>query len=97
MSIDVQKDHEKMKVKLNQRVGHSAMKERYLADAKLWRRLPGESLRDFGQAIEDVYRRAYHGHPDIIEGNAIKSFLDKYGQSEDFRLAIKRIRIKTLQ
>uniref|UniRef100_K1QKN7 Uncharacterized protein n=1 Tax=Magallana gigas TaxID=29159 RepID=K1QKN7_MAGGI len=40
MSIAVQKDHEKLKVKLNQRFGLSAMKERYLADAKLWRRLP---------------------------------------------------------
>ena len=32
-----------------------------------------------------------------MEENAIKSFLDKCGQSEDFRLAVKRTRPKTLQ
>lgn len=46
--------------------------------------LPGESLRDFGNAIEDVYRRAYQGTPDIFEENAIKSFLDKCGQLRNF-------------
>lgn len=97
MPIAVQKDYEQLKEKLNQRFGHSAMKERYLADAKLRGRLPGESLRDFGQAIEDIYQRAYPGNPDIVEGNAIKSFLDKCGQSEEFRLAVKRTRPRTLQ
>lgn len=56
-----------------------------------------ESLQDFGQAIEDIYRRAFHGNQDMIEGNAIKSFLYKCGQSEDFRLAVKWIRTRTLQ
>uniref|UniRef100_K1QBS8 Uncharacterized protein n=1 Tax=Magallana gigas TaxID=29159 RepID=K1QBS8_MAGGI len=63
------------------------MKERYLADAKLKRRLPGESLRDFGQAIKDIYRRAYCGNPDIVDakeqseqssnGETFRSILDK--------------------
>lgn len=97
MPIAVQEDYEQLKEKLNQRFGHSAMKERYLADAKLRGRLPGESLRDFGQAIEDIYQRAYPGNPDIVEENAIKSFLDKCGQSEEFRLAVKRTRPRTLQ
>ena len=56
-----------------------------------------ESLRDFGQPLEDLYRRAYTENPDIVEENAIKAFLDKCGQSEDVRLAIKRTRSKTLQ
>jgi predicted metalloprotease len=54
-------------------------------------------LRDFGQPLEDLYRRAYTENPDIVEENAIKAFLDKCGQSEDVRLAIKRTRSKTLQ
>lgn len=48
------------------------MKEIYVAVAKLRRRLPGESLPDFGHAIEYIYRRAYCGNPDIVEDNAIK-------------------------
>lgn len=82
---------------MEQRFGHSAMKERYIADAKLRKRQSGESLRDFGQAIEELYRRAYPENSDIVEEKAIKSFLDKCGQSEDFRLAVKRTRPKTLQ
>ena len=44
-----------------------------------------------------MYRRTYPENPDIVEENAIKAFLDKCGQSEDFRLAVKRTRPKTLQ
>ena len=92
-----QKDYGRLKQKMEERFGHTAMKERYIADAKLRKRQPGESLRDFGQAIEDLYRRAYPDNPDIVEENAIKAFLDKCGQAEDFRLAVKRTRPKTLQ
>ncbi|VDI82731.1 Hypothetical predicted protein, partial [Mytilus galloprovincialis] len=46
---------------MNDRYGHATMKERYIADAKLRRRQPGESLRDFGQAIKDLYRRGCVG------------------------------------
>ena len=60
-----QKDYVRLKQKMEERDGHSAMKERYIADAKL-RRQPGESLRDFGQALEDLYRRAYPENPDIV-------------------------------
>ena len=56
--LAVQKDYEQLKQKMEQRFGHSAMKERYIADTKLRKRQSGESLRDFGQAIEDLYRRA---------------------------------------
>jgi predicted metalloprotease len=73
------------------------MKERYMAEAKLRKRQDGESLRDFGQALEDLYRRAYPANPDIVEENAITAFLDKCGQFEDFRLAVKRTSPKTLQ
>ena len=63
-----------------------------MAEAKLRKRQAGESLRDFGQALEDLYRRAYPENSDIVEENAMKAFLDKCGQSEDFRLAVKMTR-----
>lgn len=40
---------------------------------------------------------AYPGNSDIVEENAVKAFLDKCGQSEDFRMAVKRTRPKNLQ
>lgn len=64
-------------MKMEQRIGHSAMKERYIADAKIRKRQSEESLRDFGKAIEDLYRRAYPENPDIVEENANKSFFFK--------------------
>jgi hypothetical protein len=42
---------------MEERFGHTSMKERYMAEAKLRKRQAGESLRDFGQALEDLYRR----------------------------------------
>lgn len=97
LPLIIQRDYGRLKQKMEERFGHTAMKERYIADAKLRKRQNGESLRDFGQAIEDLYRRAYPDNPDIVEENAIKAFLDKCGQSEDFRLAVKRSRPKSLQ
>jgi len=97
MPLIIQRDFDRLKQKMEERFGHTAMKEKYVTEAKLRKRQPSESLRDFGQAIEDLYRRAYPSNSEIVEENAIKSFLDKCGQSEDFRLAVKRMRPKTLQ
>ena len=97
MLLVIQQYYNRLKQKMEERFGHSAMKERYVTEAKLRKRQPCESLRDFGQAIEDLYRRAYPGNPEIVEENSIKVFLDKCGQSEDFRLAAKRTRPRTLQ
>ena len=97
MPLIVQRDYFRLKEKMEVRFGHSALKERFVTEAKLRKRQPNESLRDFGQAIEDLYRRAYPDNPEIVEENSIKSFLDKCGQSEEFRLAVKRTRPKTLQ
>ena len=93
----IQREYNRLKQKMEKRFGHSAMKERYVTEAKLRKRQPCESLRDFGQAIADLYRRAYPGNPEIAEENSIKAFLHKCGQSEDFRLAVKRTRPRTLQ
>ena len=97
MLLVIQRYYNRLKQKMEERFGHSAMKERYVTEAKLRKRQPCESLRDFGQAIEDLYRRAYPGNPEIVEENSIKVFLDKCRQSEDFRLAAKRTRPRTLQ
>jgi hypothetical protein len=58
---------------MEERFGHTAMKERYMAEAKLRKRQAGESLRDFGQALEDLYRRVYPENLDIVEENAMKA------------------------
>ena len=97
LALVYQRSYDRLKQKMDERFGHTAMKEKYIAEAKLRTRKAGESLRDFGQALEDLYRRAYPENPDIVEENAIKAFLDKCGHSEDFRLAVKRTRPKTLQ
>ncbi len=97
MPLFIQHNYDRLIQKMDERFGHTAMKERYITEAKLRRRHPNEPLRDFGQAIEDLLRRAYPSNPEIVEENAIKSFLDKCGQSEDFRLSVKRLRPRTLQ
>lgn len=53
---------------------------------KLRKRELNESVRDFGQATEDLYRIAYPKNAEIVEENAIKAFLDICGQSEEFQL-----------
>ncbi|CAC5408221.1 unnamed protein product [Mytilus coruscus] len=95
MPLIIQRDCNRLKQKMEERFGHTAMKERYVTEAKLRKRQPEESRRDL--AIEDLYRRAYPGNPEIVEENSIKAFFDKCGQSEDFRLAVKRTRPNTLQ
>ncbi|CAC5403280.1 unnamed protein product [Mytilus coruscus] len=68
MPVIIQRDNNRLKQKMEERFGHTAMKE-----------------------------RAYPGNPEIVEENSIKAFLDECGQSEDFRLAVKRTRPNTLQ
>ncbi|CAC5404833.1 unnamed protein product [Mytilus coruscus] len=68
MPLIIQRDYNRLKQKMEEKFGHTAMKE-----------------------------RAYPGSPEIVEDNSIQAFLDKCGQSEDFRLAVKRTRPNTLQ
>ncbi|CAC5364625.1 unnamed protein product [Mytilus coruscus] len=79
------------------RFGHFNMKESYLVEAKLRKRKSGETFRDLGQSIEDLYRRAYPASLDTVQENSIKTFLDACGESEEFRLSVRRSRPKTLQ
>ena len=48
-----QGDYNRFKRKMEERFWNTAMKERYMAEAKLRKGQAGESLRDFGQALED--------------------------------------------
>ena len=82
---------------LDFRFGHKAMKESYVAEAKLRRKKGTESFRDFGQAIEDLYRRAYPENREHVQESSMKTFMDNCSDTEDFRLAVKRTRPKTLQ
>ena len=93
----VQNNYGRLKDKLNERFGHIAMRDRYIADAKIRKRLSGETFRDFGQALEDLYRRAYPENPDMVQECAIKSFLDKCSEDYEFRLNVKRAQPKDLQ
>ncbi|CAG2255554.1 unnamed protein product [Mytilus edulis] len=61
MPVIIQRDHNRLEGKMEERFGHTVMKERHVTEAKLRKRKPEESLRDFGQAIEDLFRRAYPG------------------------------------
>lgn len=89
-------DYNSLKTALNQRFGHTALKESYIAEAKLRRKKENETFRDFGQAIEDLYRRAFPDNRDFVTESSLKTFLDNCSSNEDFRLAVKRTRPKTL-
>ena len=55
-----------------------------------------ETFRDFGQAIQDLFRRAYPENREYVMESSLKTFLDNCSDSDDFRLAVKRTRPKTL-
>ena len=82
---------------MNNRFGHHAMKESYISEAKLRKKNQSESFRDFGQAVEDLYRRAYPNNREFVQESSMKTFMDNCSSNEDFRLAVKRMRPKTLQ
>ena len=43
------------------------MKDSFIPDAKLRRKRKDESCRDFGQVIEDLYRKAYPNSLAIVK------------------------------
>ena len=90
-------DYNQLVHQIDNRFGHKAMKESYVAEAKMRKKLKNESFRDFGQAIADLYRRAHPGNRDYVEEASLKTFLDNCSYEDDFRLAVKRTRPKTLQ
>ena len=97
LSDSERNDLESLITALDARFGHKAMKESYVAEAKLRRKKGTESFCDFGQAIEDLYRRAYPDNREHVQESSMKTFMDNCSDTEDFRLAVKRTRPKTLQ
>ncbi|PJE78029.1 hypothetical protein CI610_03041 [invertebrate metagenome] len=93
----VKQDWDTLKNKMDDRFGHRSMKESYVAEAKLRKRKTDESYRDFAQTMEDLYRRAYPNNREYVEESSLKTFLNNCHSSDNFRLAVKRMRPKTLQ
>lgn len=90
-------DYEELVKAMDNRFGHKAMKESYVAEAKLRRKKEGESYRDFAQCLEDLYRRAHPESREYVQECSLKTFLDNCSEMENFRLAVRRTRPKTLQ
>lgn len=82
---------------MDKRFGHRVMKESYIAEAKMRRKMKTESFRDFGQSIADLYRRAHPNNREYVEEASLKTFMDNCSDNEDFRLAVKRTRPANLQ
>lgn len=82
---------------MDNRFGHRVMKESYIAEAKMRRKIKTESFRDFGQSIADLYRRAHPNNREYVEEASLKTFMDNCSDNEDFRLAVKRTRPANLQ
>ena len=90
-------DWENLTTALDARFGHKAMKESYVAEANLRHKKGAELFRDFGQAMDDLYRRAYPDNREHVQQSSMKTFMDNCSDTEDVRLAVKRTRPKALK
>ena len=73
------------------------MRDSYITEAKLRRKKSDENFRDFGQAVESLFRGAYPESLDVIRENALTTFLENCSDSADFRVAVKCTKPQTLQ
>ena len=92
-----QSDLELLLARLEERFGPANLKDSFIADAKLRRKCKDESYREFGQVVEDLYRKAYPNNLDIVKEQSLQTFLDNCHESTDFRLTVKRTDPKTIQ
>lgn len=97
LTEEIRNSWTELKRAMENRFGHRVMKESYIAEVKMRRKRTNETFRDFGQAIEDLYRKAYPDNREYIKESSLKTFLDNCSEDSDFRYAVKRIRPKTLQ
>ena len=97
LPISEQSDLVLLLAKLEERFGPANMKDSFIADAKLRRKRKDESYREFGQVVEDLYRKAYPNNLDIVREQLLQTFLDNCHESTDFRLTVKRTDPKTIQ
>ncbi|VDI02626.1 Hypothetical predicted protein [Mytilus galloprovincialis] len=87
MPVIIQRDHNRLEGKMEERFGHTVMKERHVTEAKLRKRKPEESLRDFGQAIEDLFRRAYPGILRLYRRTLLTRSLTKLERRTSLRIS----------
>ena len=97
LPMNIQNDWYSLMTKLESRFGIANMKDRYVADAKLRRKHKNESFYEFGQELEDLFRKAYPDNLDFVQELALTTFLDNCSDFSDFRLSLKRTKPKTLQ
>ena len=97
LPLEVQSNWASLKAHMEERFGLFAMRDSYIAEAKLRRKKSDENFRDFGQAVESLFRRAYPGNMDVIRENALTTFLENCSNTADFRMAVKRTKPQTLQ
>ena len=97
LPLNQQNDFSVLLEKLEERFGPANMKDSFIADAKLRRKRKDETYREFGQVVEDLYRKAYPNNLDIVKEQSLITFLDNCHESTDFRLAVKRTNPKTTQ
>lgn len=77
-----------LKRAMENRFGHRVMKESYIVEVKMRRKRTNETFRDFGQAIEDLYRKAYPDNREYIKESSLKTFLDNCSEDSEFRYAV---------
>ena len=82
---------------MEERFGLLAMRDSYIAEAKLRSKKADGNFRDFGQAVESLFRRAYPKSLDVIRENALTTFLKIVAIRRTFRMAVKRTKPQTLQ
>ena len=97
LPLEVQSDWTSLKTHMEERFGQFAMRDSYKAEAKLRRKKSDENFRDFGQAVESLFRRAYPENLDVDRENALTTFLENCSNSADSRMAVKRTKPHTLQ
>jgi hypothetical protein len=64
---------------LRDRFGPYKEREIYVSEARNRRIKKGENFREFGQAIEELLRKAYPGDPKTVEFSAVQFFCDNCG------------------
>ena len=97
LPMEIRNNWTELKRAMDDRFGHRAMKESYVAEAKMRKKKHRETFRDFGQAIEDLYRKAYPDNRDYVQESSMKTFLDNCSEDHEFRFAVKRTRPRNLQ
>ena len=89
LPMEIRNNWTELKRAMDDRFGHRAMKKSYVAEAKMRKKKQSETFRDFGQAIEDIYRTAYPDNRDYVQESSMETFLDNCSEDHKFRFAEK--------